>query len=621
MSRESVATDPVEIVRDYLSRGVTGSLHAVDPRGEWVLYVMQGEILAAHGPVDGPQTIRRLLNGGAISGTQADQLLAELRAGAPLEGLLLGRVPEDLYLDLLVQRFRQNVLEFISCASAPSWQPMEAVFVENIQTGHDSHELLEGLRQRRDRIQVLRRGASHLRVRPGTRLPAQLIHARLLDLCEPERGVQGVVDLSPFEDGVTLLALTDMLEQGVVELAATGGSPPPPEPLPAPEEPLLVPEEPLPAPEEPLLEPEDEAEGGPVSEEILDLVDLDAGLLQPLSDVDAEAAAQQALEDVINALPDEPATHSLPPPPWAEQAEDGGGPTLEPLPALDLEPDAATEEAPPELLPDAGLPASSATEVEDPGDLDDPGLAHAIRRAREIEARRAAVRNGIERDEEGIVTQPPGFAFDHSVPDEELAFFEDQDSVRGGGKGEFVTGDRFLDRVDLSDEGMAAVQRALQLPTDAGEDEGGMLAMGEASEEEARHAVALNFSGPRLDEGDIRRKIEVVNDVLAEISHAIDQQRGQGGGRVTTQILVDGPPTRFAVLFRGVQVDEDGRMDVERLLRNLRKRPEAEHRRLVNEGLLDLIQRALSTSVEDLADEQVDQMLERIAGYQQRLGL
>ncbi len=668
-SRRSEVRDPAEVVRDYLARGVTGCLEVVDHRGKWRLYVMQGEILAAHGPQDGEAVVRRMLNGDAISPKQADQLQEDIERGESFEGLLLGRVPEDLFLDLLVQRFRQNVLDFLSCPGRPRFEPLEAVFVDNIQTGHDSHELLDSLDAVRRRTAELRANADSLIVRASTGVPAHQMHARLLDIAEPERLLSSLLGLSPYEDGATLQAVADMRDQGVVELVELGDdatqvsgvdedqvdeigfddlqveeddaaglsdddqleldSQPQLEPellVDMADEPALVPEIEGPRPArrrepdhlsalEAMLEPEPRLDGDSSStllpgasiddddddtqqvppqvqpEPVDDLVDLASDLIQPIS----QSFLDDAVGDALAAADSSDAATTVAPRKAAAGASAGTS---------------------------SDAPSASAAGAEEDQEEDDPNVELAIRRAQEIEARRNAARQQLERDENGVTARPPpGFDWEVPVPDEELAFFEDQDDVRGGGKGQFTTEQQNLDVVDLSAEGMAAFERAMNVPVDSQAGLNEPLHMPEATPEELNDAVSLSFYGPRLDDDDVRRKIDVVNDVLAEVVAAIDTSKGRGSGRVSLQLLVDGPPTRFAALFRGVQVDEDGHMNTDRLVKNLRKRPQGEHRRLLNDGMLDLIQRCLSASLEELDDESVDSMLENIAGYQQRLGI
>ena len=62
-----------------------------------------------------------------------------------------------------------------------------------------------------------------------------------------------------------------------------------------------------------------------------------------------------------------------------------------------------------------------------------------------------------------------------------------------------------------------------------------------------------------------------------------------------------------------------GRIDERRVLANVQQRPKAERRFLLDRGVKDFIERALSTGAEELPDEALDALLEEIAGYQQRL--
>ena len=70
-----------------------------------------------------------------------------------------------------------------------------------------------------------------------------------------------------------------------------------------------------------------------------------------------------------------------------------------------------------------------------------------------------------------------------------------------------------------------------------------------------------------------------------------------------------------------VESDSSGCLDPNRIIKNLNRRSESEHRRLLNMGLLNLIDRALSSGMEELEDDAIDEMLQRVAGYQMRLGL
>lgn len=209
-------------------------------------------------------------------------------------------------------------------------------------------------------------------------------------------------------------------------------------------------------------------------------------------------------------------------------------------------------------------------------------------------------------DREGLSKGP-----DEHVSQEELAMFADHDTVRGGGAGTFVKANEELDRIDLS----GVIDRGADAEVvEVGEHDGRPLDGPVAR-------VQMNFSGPRLTNDEALKKIEVVNQVLGTLSQAFDTARGQGMGPSQVQLLLDGSPATFAVLYHQVEARADGSINPNAILHNLRRRPAAEHRRLLNRGLLDLIERALGAAAEDLDEPVLDGMLEQIAGYQQRLGL
>lgn len=210
------------------------------------------------------------------------------------------------------------------------------------------------------------------------------------------------------------------------------------------------------------------------------------------------------------------------------------------------------------------------------------------------------------------VAEPIRNAFFQAAVEADLAAFQDYDSSRGGGA--FSTERDLLDRVDLDGSEEAPLAEHVSTET--------VIEMEEADAKEAsRGAVSLNFSGPKLHDEEIHRKLEVVNDVLATICASIEAAEGRGSGQARLQLLVEGTAVQLAPLFKNVEVSNDGQLPTLFVLRNLRKRPEAEHRRLLNRGLTDLVERAVSAADDVLDVDALEAMLEQIAGYQQRLGV
>lgn len=190
-----------------------------------------------------------------------------------------------------------------------------------------------------------------------------------------------------------------------------------------------------------------------------------------------------------------------------------------------------------------------------------------------------------------------------SSTEDDMEAFSDHDEVRGAtdpGQGKFTTDAHNLDRVEVADTA----------PTPEPE-----------TEIEADGVPQAKFGAPTLTDTDASGKIAVANEVLVEIATLFDTEQGQGAGRAALQLLIDGTSGRFAGLLDDVTAAEDGHIEPRLVLRNLADRPMTEHRRLLNEGLADLIERAMSIAADELDGDAVDAMLERVAGYRHRMGL
>jgi hypothetical protein len=187
-----------------------------------------------------------------------------------------------------------------------------------------------------------------------------------------------------------------------------------------------------------------------------------------------------------------------------------------------------------------------------------------------------------------------------TVSDDDLdAFSGALDDGRGSGTvGTFVTQSHNLDRVEISDLGG---------PTTP------------STTEAVRPEVA--YAAPTLTEADALGKIDVANEVLGVLARAIELVKGPHRGSGTMQLLVDGRPRAYAPLFEGIRVASAGTLPSHAVLENLRRRPPSEQRRLLNQGMLDLIDRALDKAADELPDPAFDAVLERVMGYRQRLGL
>jgi hypothetical protein len=143
----------------------------------------------------------------------------------------------------------------------------------------------------------------------------------------------------------------------------------------------------------------------------------------------------------------------------------------------------------------------------------------------------------------------------------------------------------------------------------------------EADEASLDAPAIVKYGAPVLTHGDAIAKVEVANEVLSIVSQAFDEAKGPGRGRAALQLLVDGVPGPYASVLHDLRIDEAGELPTDQVMRNLQGRPPTEHRQLLNNGLVDLIERALSSAADELPEEVFDEVLGSVAGYRQRLGL
>jgi hypothetical protein len=417
---------------------------------------MMGEILAAHASWDAERLLARLARRGALSARRADEVGRRVAAGEGLAEILFAEVDDQLLLELLAERFRENLLDFLDCAEPGEFEPMEGIFVDNIQVGHDTRALLAEADAAGAVLRKLKPRMSDP-LAPGRVAPTGEFERRLVLACTPSASASALVAQAAEEPSRVLLAVAAMLDRGVLASVE------------------------VPA---------------PVSTE-------------PLRPAEARPAP-----------PPEPARR------------------------------------PP---------------------------------------------------------QEPSF-------DDEMSMFEDHDREREGG--EFTTERHLLDRVEiLPDLAPRFKTPAPAEPAPPPETPIEMEDAESAPKELLAAAISLNFAGPKLEEEDARGKVEVCNEVLVSLARRLDAKQGGGMGQTRIQLLVEGTPSAYATLYKSVEAADDGRLPAGTVLRNLRRRPASEHRRLLNRGLGDLIERALGVASEELDEAELEAMLQEIGGYQQRLGV
>ena len=132
---------------------------------------------------------------------------------------------------------------------------------------------------------------------------------------------------------------------------------------------------------------------------------------------------------------------------------------------------------------------------------------------------------------------------------------------------------------------------------------------------------SLSFGAPPLSEHDAQNKVDVVNQILEVFADEYNKAQGAGAGRAAVQLLIDGAPKPYKPLYERVIATERGGLPKAQVLRNLYARPSSEHRRLLREGLINIVDRSMSIAADELPDEGIDIVLESTAGFRQRIGL
>ncbi len=478
-------TDVPESLVRALNEGVTGALLGHTPTGErCTAYVMAGDLLAVQAADDDLALLRRLVNAGHLKARQAADIEREVESGGAAAPLLFDLLPEQIVTDALYERFRENTFRFLAGSGSVAFEPMDAVFVDNIQVGHDTTALLAELTAQREYLAALGLDPRMV-VYAGQATVSTDDQAQIATLTANGASLGEILELSPFEATRTQILVASMLDAGALELRSASAS--------------RLPEA-----------PDYFADAGRwVSEPEFDRTPADVDIL---ADADGDEHTEEVDRSGFNSTPGVSPVHLLTSP-----------------------------------------------------DVDD-----------------------------------------------ELAAFADNDYTRADGS--FIQAKRTLDRVVLAEALLDGPPPSDQVVVEM--EEADPVAI-----RSTRSVVSLNFEGRKLVDTDARKKIEVTNEVLSTVVRAIDDALGRGVGQSRAQVLVEGTSGPHAVLFSHVELLPGGKLPVDRVLRNLKKRPEGERRYLLNRAMADVIERSLSLADGALDQPGMERMLETIAGYQQRMGV
>jgi len=189
----------------------------------------------------------------------------------------------------------------------------------------------------------------------------------------------------------------------------------------------------------------------------------------------------------------------------------------------------------------------------------------------------------------------------------------------------WFAGRTLVQLIELVNSGGLVAEKSTEIPAfedhasaDRGMGQGHFTSTQDERVDLRHRAPALRTDGDRLDDAELSRKISVASEVLRVMVRAMD--KASSDGQAQLQLVMDAAPIPLRVLFEGVELKRDGRLDESVITHNLRSRLPTEQRMLLQRGLTDLLDRALSQCMDTLPEMPADQLLSQVVGYQKRLG-
>ncbi|MBW1877910.1 MAG: hypothetical protein JRJ84_06075, partial [Deltaproteobacteria bacterium] len=200
-------------LKHHLDRGATGRLAIVDRADEISVYVMGGEIVAAQATNDDFLLIRRLHAAGILDFGQASELTSMAQTGESVFGLLLEELDATTIERVLHQRFLDNLAHFVGIDTMPTFTELSAVFVENIQMGHDSRRLIKECSRLWEMASRVDLDAELVAAHPEEAAGAQSL---VIACLEPEQTVGQILLELPMEPVAARAMMAKMIETGIL---------------------------------------------------------------------------------------------------------------------------------------------------------------------------------------------------------------------------------------------------------------------------------------------------------------------------------------------------------------------------------------------------------------------
>jgi hypothetical protein len=201
----------IDAIRSLMAAERTGCLRVYVPaRGEALVYLLDGDVIAATTPDDASSLLGRLTARGRVP---AD-IAKGLNEAAPLTMTTLERAVQATAVErLMAGRFRDNLIFFLFDGGRFEFEEMETVRIPHIQMGHDSAGLLRELEVVHGRIAPWMNVQRVRRITSGDKNPGSPQQRHIQALCTAGVRLDKLVEASPFFPAQTLVLVAQMIDR------------------------------------------------------------------------------------------------------------------------------------------------------------------------------------------------------------------------------------------------------------------------------------------------------------------------------------------------------------------------------------------------------------------------
>ena len=201
----------IDAIRSLMAAERTGCLRVYVPaRGEALVYLLDGDVIAATTPDDASSLLGRLNARGRVPADIAKGLNEE----APLTMATLERAVQATAVErLMAGRFRDNLIFFLFDGGRFEFAEMETIRIPHIQMGHDSAGLLRELEVVHGRIAPWMNVQRVRRITSGDQNPGSPQQRHIQALCTAGVRLDKLVEASPFFPAQTLVLVAQMIDR------------------------------------------------------------------------------------------------------------------------------------------------------------------------------------------------------------------------------------------------------------------------------------------------------------------------------------------------------------------------------------------------------------------------